>query len=450
MEKICKRLFDVIEENKQKILDAESYIWEHPETGYREWNTMRYIADHMKALGLEVHECGNIPGLWVDIDMPGGEGPRLAVFAEMDGLYIPDHPDSDPETGAVHACAHHCQCAAMIGLAAALADGEAIEGLSGSVRLFAVPAEEGIELDYRAGLMKQGIIKYFGGKQEFLYRGYLNDVDMAMMVHTCSKGIMCNVGSNGFISKRMTFIGKASHGASPERGLNALYAATNAIAAANSIRELFGGDKNFRFHPIISKGGDAVNVIPSEVVVESFTRGADMKTIIAANERINRAFAASAAALGCRLVIEDNHGSCPRTDDPNMTNAVYEAGKLLMPEEDIKMNGAWAAGCTDMGDVSAVLPSVHAHIGAGPLPGHTSTFRVIDHETATVTNAKLQAGIIAYLFSNGAEKARQVVSEAKLQYPSIAEYLADTEKASFHGDSVFYAEDGTVTIKYKK
>jgi amidohydrolase len=444
-----QRLFDVIEENKQKILDAETYIWEHPEIGYREWNTTRYISEHMKALGLEVHECGDIPGLWVDIDMEG-EGPRLAVFAEMDGLYIPDHPDSDPETGAVHACAHHCQCAAMIGLATALTSEGALEGLCGSVRLFAVPAEEGIELDFRSGLMKQGVIKYLNGKQEFLYRGYLNDIDMAMMVHTCSKGIMCNVGSNGFISKRMTFIGKASHGASPERGLNALYAATNALAAANSIRELFGGDKNFRFHPIITKGGEAVNVIPSEVVVESFTRGADMKTIIAANEKINRAFAASAAALGCRLVIEDNHGACPRIDDANMTNAVYEAGKLLMPEEDIRMNGAWAAGCTDMGDVSAVIPSVHAHIGAGPLPGHTSTFRVIDHETATVTNAKLQAGIIVYLFSNAAEKAKQVISEAKLQYSSIEEYIADTEKASFHGDSVFYGEDGTVTIKYKK
>ncbi len=449
MQNICKRLFDTIEENKQKILEAEEYIWKHPEIGYREWNTTRYIAEHMKTLGLEVHECGDIPGLWVDIDMEG-EGPRLAIFAEMDGLYIPDHPDADPETGAVHACAHHCQCAAMIGLATALAADGALDGMCGSVRLFAVPAEEGIELDYRAQLIRDGVIKYHGGKQEFLWRGYLDDVDIAMMVHTCSKGIMCNVGSNGFISKRMTFIGKASHGASPERGLNALYAATNAIAATNSLRELFGGDKNFRFHPIIAKGGDAVNVIPSEVVVESFTRGADMKTIIAANEKINRAFASSAAALGCRLIIEDSHGSCPRKDDPNMIQAVYEAGKLLMPEEDLRMNGAWAAGCTDMGDVSAVLPSVHAHIGAGPLPGHTSTFKVIDHETATVTNAKLQAGIIAHLFSNGAENAKKVIAEAKLQYKSFDEYFADTEKASFHGESVFYGEDGTVTIKYKK
>ena len=444
-----QRMFDVIEENKQKILDAETYIWEHPELGYREWNTTRYIKEHMEALGLEVHECGDIPGLWVDIDLEG-EGPRLAVFAEMDGLYIPEHPDADPETGAVHACAHHCQCAAMIGLAAALTAEGARDGLAGSVRLFAVPAEEALNGEFSSRMRAQGKIHFDGGKQEFLYRGYLSDVDMAMMVHTCFEGIMCNVGSNGFISKKMTFVGKASHGASPERGLNALYAATNALAAANSIRELFGGDRNFRFHPIITKGGDAVNVIPSEVVVESMTRSSDMKQIIAANEKINRAFAASAAALGCKLIIEDKHGACPRYDDANMINAVYEAGKLLMPEDMLKMDGAWAAGCTDMGDISAVLPSVHAHIGAGPLAGHTASYRVVDHETATVTNAKLQAGIIVYLFSNGAEQAKKVISEAKLQYASFDEYFADMEKISFSGDSVFYNEDGSVMLKYRK
>lgn len=448
MESIAKNFFDIIEKNAQVILDAEDYLWKHPELGYREWNTTRYLKEHMNRLGLEVCECGDIPGFWVDIEL-GGEGPRLAVFAEMDGLYIPEHPDADPETGAVHACAHHCQCAAMVGLAAALSDREAVGELCGSVRLFAVPAEEALSQEFSSKMKKEGKFRFDGGKQEFLFRGYLDDVDMAMMVHTCFKGIMCNVGSNGFISKRMTFIGKASHGASPERGLNALYAATNALSAANSIRELFGGDKNFRFHPIITKGGDAVNVIPSEVVVESMTRSSDMKQIIAANEKINRAFAASAAALGCRLVIEDEHGTCPRYDDPNMINAVYEAGKLLLPEEELKMNGAWAAGCTDMGDISAVLPSVHAHIGAGPLAGHSASYRVIDHVSATVTNAKLQAGIIAHLFSDGAKNAYKVIDEAKLQYPSFEEYFSDIEKVSFSGDTVFYNEDGSISIKYK-
>ena len=445
---IYQRLFDTVENNKEKILEAEKYIWEHPEVGFREWNTTRYLKEHMEALGLEVHKVGDIPGFWVDMEF-GGEGPRLAIFAEMDALNIPAHPDADKETGAVHACAHHCQCAAMVGLASALVESGVKDELCGSVRLFAVPAEETIEIDFRQGLAEQGIIHYYNGKQEYLYRGLLDGVDIAMMVHTGSKGVELNRGSNGFISKRMTFVGKASHGASPERGLNALYAATNALGAANAIREQFSGEKNFRFHPIITKGGGAVNVIPDEVVVESFTRGDNMKKVIAANDKINRAFAASAAALGCRLVISDKHGAMPRYDDDNMIDAAYRVGRMLFPENEVKRTEGWAAGSTDMGDISAVIPSVHAHIGAGPLPGHTSTFKVIDHVSACVTNAKLQAGIVALLFSDGAAYARKVVAEAKVAYPSIEAYFEDVEKGSFNGDAVIYNDDGTISIKYK-
>jgi len=445
---IYQRLFDTVENNKEKILEAEKYIWEHPEVGFREWNTTRYLKEHMEALGLEVHEVGDIPGLWVDIEM-GNPGPKFAIFAEMDALLIPEHPDSDKETGAVHACAHHCQCAAMVGLAAALVESGVKDELCGTVRLFAVPAEETIDIEFRKGLLDQGIIHFYNGKQEYLYRGLLDGFDIAMMVHTGSRGVELNRGSNGFVSKRMTFIGKASHGASPERGLNALYAATAALGAANAIREQYSGNRNFRFHPIITKGGDVVNVIPSEVVVESFTRAADMPTIIAANDKINRAFAASAAALGCRLVISDKHGAMPRYDDDNMIDAAYQVGRMLFPEEEVKRTEGWAAGSTDMGDISAVIPSVHAHIGAGPLPGHTAKFRVMDHISACVTNAKLQAGIVAYLLSDGAKYAYKVISESKVPYSSFEDYFADVAKTSFDGDAVFYNEDGSISIKYK-
>ena len=441
--------FDSVEKYKDLILDSERYIWEHPESGYREWNTHKYMKEIFERFGYSVNEYGNIPGFYVDIDT-GREGPTFGIFAEMDALIIPNHPECDKNTGAVHACAHHLQCAAMIGIAAALSEQGALDGMSGKIRLMTVSAEEPIELEFRKKLADDGIIKYYCGKQELIYRGILDDVDLAMMVHSGAAALALNGGCNGFVSKRMTFVGKASHGASPERGLNALYAATNAISAANAVREIYSANKHFRFHPIITKGGDAVNVIPSEVVVESFTRGADMKTIKAANDRINRAFAASAAALGCRLVIEDRHGAAPRKEDKNLQAAVFEVGKLLFDEKSIKdKTDQWSSGCTDMGDVSTLMPVVHPFVGSGKMAGHSSTYYVQDKVNGCVTNAKFQLAMVYYVMKDGAEYAKKVISEADVLYHSKEEYIEATQATSFFGDAVEYNDDGTLTIKYK-
>jgi len=446
MKKQYEFLFDTIENSKDIILEAERYIWEHPEVGYREWNTHRYMKEHFVALGYEVHEAGDIPGFYADMDT-GREGPCLGIFAEMDALLIPDHPQCDKETGAVHACAHHCQCAAMIGLATALKADGALDGLCGKVRLFVVPAEEGIELSYRLDMIKDGKIGFIGGKQEFMRRGFLNGVDIGMMVHTGSKGLFCEVGGNGFVCKKHTFVGKASHGAAPSGGINALYAATNALSAANAVREQFSGDNRFRFHPIITKGGEAVNVIPAEVVVESFVRGGNMNQILKANERINRAFAGSAVAMGCKLITEDQIGAAPRIEDKNLRLAFREVGKMLFDESEINIERPWTPGCTDMGDISAVMPSVIAYVGCSSIPGHTNRFVVEDAYTACVTNAKLQAAWVYYLLADGAAYAKKVINEADVPYDSIESYLKEAEAISFKGESVIYNEDGSITIR---
>lgn len=446
MEEQYKLLFDAVENCKDTILAAERYIWEHPEVGYREWNTHAFMKEHFMRLGLAVRDAGDIPGFYADIDT-GLPGPCLGIFAEMDALLIPGHPECDKTTGAVHACAHHCQCAAMIGLATALRSEGALRGLCGKIRLFVVPAEEGIELSYRLDLIKEGKIGYIGGKQEFMRRGFLDDVDIGMMVHTGSKGLFCEVGGNGFVCKKHTFIGKASHGASPAGGINALYAATNALQAANAVREQFSGDNKFRFHPIITKGGEAVNVIPAEVVVESFVRGGNMEQIQKANKRINRAFAGSAAAMGCRLVTEDQIGASPRNDDKNLRLAMKEVGKMLFDESEINVERPWTPGCTDMGDISAVMPSVIAYVGCSSIPGHTSRFIVEDAYTACVTNAKLQAGFVHYLLTDGAAYAKYVIENASVAYPSVKSYLKAAEAVSYKGDMVFYHDDGSITIK---
>lgn len=437
-----------VDEHRQMILDAERYIWEHPETGFREWNTHAYLKEKMTALGYTTFfEPGDIPGFYVDIDF-GRPGPKIGIFAEMDALLIPEHPQCDPKSGAVHACAHHCQCAAMLGVAAALAKPHAGESLCGSVRLYAVPAEECIESSFRTELMEKGILHFYGGKQEFMARGYLDGVDLGMMIHTGAENFVLNRGCVGTLVKTAIFHGKASHGASPAAGINALYAATNALAAANALREQFGEDASIRFHPLITDCGKSVNVIPAHVRVESILRASKVSTLHAANAKLNRAFAGSALAMGCKVDLSDKIGYMPRVENSDLQSVFCDVAGDFFPPEKIRVNDGIEAGGTDMGDVSQVIPSVLAYVPCSRIPGHTARFVVEDHESACVTNAKLQLGFIAALLSDGAARAKAVLANADTHYKSIKDYLSDAASFSKTTDAVAYTDDGCATVSW--
>lgn len=441
-------IFDAIEEGKDKILAAERYIWTNPELGFREWKTHAYLKNEFEQLGYTVTEAGDIPGFYTDIDT-GREGPKVAVFAEMDALYIPEHPECDKETGVVHACGHHFQCAALLGIAAALKKEGALDTLSGSIRLIAVPCEEMSDMAYIKSLIEKGTLHFYGGKQEFLYRGYLDGVDMAIMVHGRGKGFAINQGCNGSISKHFTFIGKSAHAAGAVGSCNALYAANTAMAAANALRESMNGKNLERYSAIITNGGEAVNVIPSIIQVAAQVRGLTMKSILALNEKINRAYAAGALSQGCRLIIDDSIGYSPRKEDKNLQNAFLDVAKLLFDEEEIDIIHNHAAGCTDMGDVSMVMPVCHAFVGGGEGGGHTKNYRVRDAYQGCVTNAKLQTGVLLHLLEDDAKLAKKVISEKQVEYSSTEEYLEAASRISFKGEAITYHEDGRIEIKIK-
>lgn len=443
---MLQTLFDAIERNRDIILAAERYIWQHPELGYREWQTHAYLKAQYEAIGYDVQEAGNIPGFFVDIDT-GRPGPRVAVFGEMDAIVVPDHPQCNPETKAVHACGHHFQSAALLGVAIALKAEGALDGLCGSIRLLVVPCEEEISHKFCNSLMQQNVIHFHSGKREFLYRGYLDGVDIAFMVHGRSKGFALNGGCNGSIRKQFIFIGKAAHAAGAAHGRNALYAATNAIACANALRETFLERDTVRFHPIITKGGAVVNVIPDSVCVESAVRALSMSALMSANAKINRAFAAGAASMGCRLIIDDASGYAPRKEDKNLQSAFLEIARLLFDASEIHTGLPPATGCTDMGDVSMVMPVCHAFVGGGAGEGHTAEYRVDDPVTGCVTNAKLQVGVLAHLLCDESARAKKVIAEAEVPYPSIQAYLEAVERLSYREEAVIYNEDGSTTLK---
>lgn len=439
-----------VEKHRKLILDALDYIWANPETGYKEWKTHAYLAEEFKKLGYDLTLAGNIPGFTAEADT-GLPGPTIAVFGELDALICSTHPDADPQTGAVHACGHCAQAAALLGLAAALKEPGALDGLCGKIRLVAVPSEELIEVEFREDLRKQGIIKYFGGKPEFMYRGLLDGVDMAIMVHTTtgpsSTGSM-NGGSNGFIVKGFDFEGKPAHaGGAPHLGVNALYAANLALNAVNALRETFKDNAHIRFHPIINHGGDSVNTIPDTVKMESYVRGATMKEIVDTNRKINRALAASTAALGANVHLRDIPGYWPRRHPANCCQIVKDAMVEVLDEVRVDPTN-WGTGCSDMGDVGAVMPALHPFISGATGVAHGSDFRITDPDSACIKSAEFQLVFLSKVLKDDAIIAKEIIQSYKPEFETMQDYFKFVDSLNIDKRAVIYEDDNTVKLDF--
>ena len=134
-----EKIICAVEKNRSLILDAERYIWENPETGYKEHKTTAYMAEKFNSLGYEINYAEGITGFYTVHDT-GKDGPEILVLGELDSVICPQHPESDNKSGAVHACGHNAQCAALLGIAAALKEPKLTDGLCGRIKLAAVPA----------------------------------------------------------------------------------------------------------------------------------------------------------------------------------------------------------------------------------------------------------------------------------------------------------------------
>jgi len=434
-----------VDKYRELILEAERFIWKHPETGYREKVTSKYMEDAFRNLGYDLVIADGITGFYTCIDT-GRPGPEILILGELDAVICPSHKDADPQTGAVHSCGHHAQCAALLGIAAALTEPGILDKFSGKIRLCAVPAEELLEIDYRTKLKKDGVIKYFGGKSEFLSRGYFDGVDLAFMVHT-SFQFGVRKGSVGCMAKNISYKGVASHaGGSPWNGRNALYAATCGLNAVNAIRETFQENDIIRVHPIITHGGEIVNAIPELVQLESYVRGKTFEGIKAANKKVNQALTGAALSLGTNIEIEDSPGYAPLVNDENMMLVAKEAAAMAMPEREFDFSHVIGSGSTDMGDLSCIMPVVHPYAPGAQGRSHGNDYEIVDPEAACVSCAKWQLAMLLLLMGNGAERAKQVVTEHQSMFPSKEAYLEYVDGINACGDRIIYHEDGTAEV----
>ena len=422
LETVRKTALAAIEAAKDSIIETGRWLWKNPESGYREVKTSAYIVNELRKLGLEVKTDLAMTGFRADIDT-GNPGPTVAIMGEMDSLLIPNHPECDKTTGAVHSCGHNVGGPGLIGTAIAILAVK--EDLCGKVVLIGTPAEEGIELDYRKKLMAEGKIQAISGKSQLMLEGVLDDVDIAYMNHL-SKGFG-HRDHNGAINKRLTFHGVSCHAAGPQNGRNALSAATLAMDAIGLMRESLGYSAYARVHGIITHGGDAVNIIPNEVTMEYMLRMPKLDEMLKLNERFDKIVMYAAKAAECEVTIETVNGFLPLYDDVELGHMVGDIVHYLQPDAAYDDNGNFAAGSTDMGDVATVIPAVHGYVPGAGGQGHGIDYNIADEYSAYVVNAQLEAlTAIELLYGDGAKGKAIAAHKANLM--PMEEYKATVKK----------------------
>lgn len=413
MDAIEQKIISVVDAHKTELLAFAKDIGTHAEPGYYETRTAARVEEQLRALGLTPQT--GLARTGVKAKLAGGApGPCAAVIGELDGILCPSHPAANPQNGLAHACGHNAQLTAMIGAAIALCDSEVTPALAGSVAFFAVPAEEYVPAAERKKLAQEGVM-FCCGKSELIRRGDFADIDLALTTHVhmipCESDLLLgNVACNGCTSRTVLFHGKAAHAAAaPHEGVNALNAAALALSAVGMLRETFRERDTVRIHTNIREGGAALNVVPDTVAMEAMVRAASLDALNDATQKFDRVCLHCAEALGARAEIIPAQGYMPVRYSA-ACGALRQAAAALPG-----LSAAYASpsqqnlACTDVGDLSQLLPVVNFTHGGVTGALHSADFAVADAEKAYIAPAKMMALTVYHLLRGGAQGAKEVM-----------------------------------------
>lgn len=324
---------------QDKLIALSHRIHANPELGFEEEKASTWIADMLADAGFTVQRgiC-DLPTAFI---ARAGNGPlHIGICAEYDCL-----------PGIGHACGHNIIAAMAVGAAIAAAKVANEVGLTVSV--IGTPAEE-------AG---DG-----GGKILLLERGGYTGMHAAMMVHPAPFDVVdpAIIACSTF---EVRYTGKESHASAfPERGINAADALTVAQTAIGLLRQHIRSTD--RIHGIITKGGDAPNVVPAHTTAKYIVRAKTLADLDAIKAKVLRCFEAGALATGSTLdILGGQKPYAEHVTDPEIA-ALYQrnAETLGRVIRDLGPTRDRAAGSTDMGNVSLVMPSIHPFIGIDSLP----------------------------------------------------------------------------------
>lgn len=331
----ARERFDSVQSS---LLSLSHRIHAYPELGFEEEKSANWVAESLANAGFSVEQgvC-DLPTAFI---ARTGSGPlHIAICAEYDAL-----------PGVGHACGHNIIAAMAVG--AGIAAAKVADEVGLTISVIGTPAEE---------------VGDAGGKILLLERGAFKGVHAAMMVHPAPFDVveMPIIAASMF---EVRYTGKEAHASAfPELGINAADALTIAQTAIGLLRQHIRPTD--RIHGIITKGGDAPNIIPAHTAAKYIVRAKAIRDLEDIRSKVRRCFEAGALATGAKLdILGGQKPYAEMQHDPDLAAAYRRNIEALGRASRVSSSSEKAAGSTDMGNVSLAIPSIHPAIGINSLP----------------------------------------------------------------------------------
>jgi len=287
-QKTKQDVFKSIDSKGDQYTNVAHQIWEFAEVGYQEVKSSELLQETLTKAGFKMEK--GVVGIPTAFVASYGSGkPVIAILAEFDalpGVSQDAAPEVKPVPGrtAGHACGHHLFGTASAAAAIAVKDWMIFNKRSGTIRVYGTPAEEG-----------------GSGKVYMVRDGLFNDVDVVLHWHPDEKNGASPDQSLANKSGKFRFHGIASHAAgSPDRGRSALDGVEAMDNMVNMMREHVPSDT--RIHYVITRGGEAPNVVPAFAEVYYYVRHPEKEQVISIWDRVVKA--AEGAALGTETKVD--------------------------------------------------------------------------------------------------------------------------------------------------
>lgn len=327
----------------------------HPELGFKEVRTAGIIARELGDLGLQVSTGIAETGVVALIE-GGRPGSVVLLRFDMDALPVSEQTGAEYASmnpGVMHACGHDGHIAIGLTVARLLHAHRAQWG--GTVKLVFQPAEEGL-----------------GGAERMVADGVLHAPapDVALAMHLWNSRPLGWVGvTSGPVMAaaeifRVKVSGRGGHGAMPHLAIDPVLAGAQIISSLQSVVARNVAPLQSAVVSVTSvHGGEAFNVIPSEVEFQGTIRTfeAGVRTLV--SERFVRITQDTAAAFGCQADIDLRSITPAVVNDPAIAARVQAVVARLLPEYELDSQER-TMGSEDMSVILQEVPGCYFFVGS--------------------------------------------------------------------------------------
>jgi len=342
---------------RQKLIDIRREIHQHPELKYAETRTAKKVAEHLRAIGLNVQERVGKTGV-VGLLETGRPGPTVLLRADMDALPVQEEnevPYRSQQPGVMHACGHDGHTAIAMVLAERLVCER--EQLSGNIKFVFQPAEEGG--NGALAMIEDGVLE--NPKVDAAFGLHLwNDMEVGR-VGVYPGPMMASVDEFDLV-----ITGKGGHGAMPHQTTDSIVVASQVV---NALQTVVSRNVSPLESAVVTVGtfnaGTGFNVIAGSAHLTGTVRTFSKELWEKIPQLVERVIGGVCQSMGATYALKYDRLCMPTINDPAMSKLVQEAaGQIVGAGNIISTDGARTMGGEDMSYFLAEVPGCYFFVGS--------------------------------------------------------------------------------------